>query len=128
MANITHLEIVDQWNVVRDGLRGDWKYNPDALMTSFAALPAANLMDPARFLFREVARPVNRFALVKFVRANLCEKDWDAFVEIYGIPGGVIVGPPNVPQGKEGEYEAAAGQIAEGGARLHPQWQRVDTQ
>ena len=119
-SDITHLELVDQWNVVRDGLRGQWKYNPDAVMTSFAALPVDNLMDPANFVFREVKRPVNRIALVKFIRANLSDKDWDAFIEIYGIPGGVLIGPPNVPQGREAEYETAAGNIAEGGNGYAP--------
>jgi hypothetical protein len=77
-------------------------------------------MPPERFVFREVKRPVNRIALIKFIRANLSEKDWDAFVEIYGIPSGVVFGPPNVPQGKEAEYESAAAQIAEGGSGYLP--------
>jgi phage gp29-like protein len=45
----------------------------------------------------------------------LCEKDWDGFIEIYGIPGGVVIMPAEVPQGKESEYEQAAKNIAEGG-------------
>jgi phage gp29-like protein len=117
---ITELAIVDQWNVVRDGLRGPWKYNPEARATSYAALPAEYEMPPERFLTREVRRPVNRLGLLKFIRSSLSEKDWDAFVEIYGIPSGVVIGPPNVPEDREAQFEAAAGGIAEGGSGYLP--------
>ena len=119
-GDVTHLEIVDQWNVVRNGMRGQWKYNPDALTTNFTALPQQNLMLPENFVYREVKRPVNRIALIKFIRENLSDKDWDAFIEIYGIPSGVIVGPPNVPQNKEAQYEASAARVAEGGSGYLP--------
>lgn len=119
-GDLYHLEIVDQWNAIRDGLKGPWKYNPGALNTTFRALPATNLMPAARFLFREVRRPANRYGLFKFVRANLSDKDWDAFVEIYGVPGGVITGPQNVPEGKEEEYRDAAEDIAKGGSGYLP--------
>lgn len=119
-GEITHLEIVDQWNVVRDGLYGGWKYNPDARVTRFAALPETNVLPPEQFLFRQVRRPINRIALFKFVRANLSDKDWDAFNEIYGIPNGVVIGPPNVPENKEREYEEAAEAISEGGSGYLP--------
>lgn len=115
-----HLEIVDQWNVVRDGLVGGWRYNPTAKSTGFAGLSAEADMPPEQFIFREARRPINRYALIKFVRANLAEKDWDAFCEIYGIPGGVVVMPPNVPDGKAAEYEAEAQKIAEGGSGAMP--------
>lgn len=117
---LTHLEIVDQWNVVRDGLRGDWKYNPEARAAAFESLPAENLITPENFVMREVRRPINRIALIKFLRSNLAEKDWDAIVEIVGIPTGVVVGPPNVPPGKEAEYESSAREIAEGGSGYLP--------
>jgi phage gp29-like protein len=116
----THWEIVDQWNVVRDGLKGSWKWNPDAQSVGFDALPAEYVFPPERFIIREVARPVNRFALFKAIRANLSDRDWDAFAEIFNIPSGVVIGPPNVPQGKEAEYESSAKTIAEGGSGYLP--------
>ncbi len=119
-GELTHLEIVDQWNVVRDGLYGAWKYNPDARGANFRALPEENTLPPDQFLFRQVRRPVNRIALFKFVRSNLSDKDWDGFNEIFGIPNGVVIGPPNVPEGKESEYETAAESIAEGGSGYLP--------
>lgn len=119
-GEIIHLEPVDQWNVVRDGLRGPWRYNPEARSCSYASLTAAADMPPERFLFREVRRAINRIALFKFVRANLSEKDWDAFVEIYGIPGGVLIGPPDVSEEQKSEFETAANRIAEGGTGYAP--------
>jgi phage gp29-like protein len=119
-GDIYHLELVDQWNVVRDLLRGQWKYNPRADSTTFAALGEDMLIDPADFIIRERDRHVNRLALVKFIRQSLSEKDWDAFIEIYGLPSGVIVGPPNVPPEKEASYRESAQNIAEGGSGYLP--------
>jgi len=119
-GDLVHLEIVDQWNAVRDGLRGPWKYNPQAKSTTFLGLSAEAIMPPEQFLYREVRRPINRIALFKFVRANLCEKDWDAFVEIFGFLGGVVIGPPNVPEGQAGEFEESARKLAEGGSGFLP--------
>jgi len=80
-GRITHLELIDHWNLVRDGLYGDWKYNPEARSTSFAGLSSAAL-PMEQFMLREVERPVLRIALIKFIRQNLANKDWDAFLEI----------------------------------------------
>jgi phage gp29-like protein len=54
------------------------------------------------------------------MRKKLAQKDWDAFVEIFGIPGCVIIGPPNVPKEKEGEYRDAAEEVAEGASGYLP--------
>ena len=90
-GDIFHLELVDQWNMVRDLLRGPWRYNPDALSVTYWALPPENDVDPRNFLIRSTRRHIDRIALIKFFRANMTEKDWDAFLEIYGIPSGVIL-------------------------------------
>lgn len=119
-GKICRLEPVDQWNVVRDGMNGAWKYNPEGRQTSFESLPAENLMDPAWFLIREVKRPVNRVALVKAIRSAMGQKNWDFFMEIYGVPGGVVTGPPNVPEDKEAQYRSAAEDIAKGGSGYIP--------
>jgi len=119
-SELTHLEIVDQWNVVRDGLRGQWKYNPDARTALFNTLPDDMLIDPANFLIREVRRPINRIALFKYFWATMTEVDWNMFQRVYGVPGGVVTGPPNVPTDKVAEYEAAAQIIAEGGSGFLP--------
>ena len=84
---------------------------------SAPAAPSAALSpnDLVPILIREARRHVNRIALTKFIRANLSSKDWDAFIEIYGVPGGVVIGPPNVPNG-----EAEVG-LSMGIAQIRPQ-------
>lgn len=126
-GNVYHLETLDQWCICRDGLYGDWWWNPDSRSLTMPALVlgeeyhiGGEQLPLADFIIREVHRPIDEIGLINFVRANLCEKDWDAFIEIYGIPGGVVVMPPNVPEGKESEYESAAQQVAEGGSGAIP--------
>jgi len=61
-----------------------------------------------------------RIALYKFIRNNLSQKDWDAFIEIFGLPASYIIMPPNVPEDKVAAYEAAALEAAEGGGGALP--------
>src|SRR3990167_8889199 len=124
---LVHLEPLDQWNVVRDGLWGAWKYNPGANQINFEAIAAENLLDPDRWLVRDTRRHINRIGLIKFVRQNLSQKDWDAFIEIYGIPGTIIIGPPDVRAEKEEEYETTAKAVAEGGSGYLPYGSTVHT-
>ena len=116
---ITHLEPIPQWQWCRDGLYGPWAYNPTAAAASFSALNKS-VIDPANFLIRECDLPINEIALICRQRKDLSQKDWDAFVEIYGIPHWIVIGPPNVPLEKETEYRDAAGVIAEGGSGYLP--------
>jgi phage gp29-like protein len=126
-GEVTHLECLDQWLVCRDGVYGDWWWNPDSIFTTSPAMAlgesnriGGDILAAEDFMIFEAARPVNEVALITFVRWNLCNKDWDAFIEIYGIPGGVVEMPPNVPEQKEKEYEAAAKGVAEGGSGAVP--------
>jgi phage gp29-like protein len=126
-GHVYHLEPLHQWCMCRDGLEGNWFWNPDSRSTSmpmqFLGLnyclggPNLPLED---FIIRECPRPVNEIGLIDTVRRGLCEKDWDGFIEIYGIPGGVVIMPPQVPQGRESDYEQAARGIAEGAAGALP--------
>ena len=119
-GTVNHLEILDPWNVVRDGWNGQWKYNPDALQTNFGALPDDHIIGGDDWIIRDIMRPINRIALVKFIRSNLSEKDWDAFIESFGLLGSIVIGPPNVPTEKEDEYREAAERVAEGGSGYLP--------
>ena len=42
------------------------------------------------------------------MRANLSEKDWDAFIELYGIPMPIITGPEDVSGDKADAFRKAA--------------------
>lgn len=113
---------IPQWNVVRDGVTGPWKYDPEGQFASFGSLPEHNQVDLNKhwWLIREHARPIGSWALLKFFYSALSSRDWAAFCNAYGIPGGVVVGPPNLPDTKEAAYESAANAIADGGRGYLP--------
>src|SRR5579859_1790784 len=126
-GSVYHLEVLDQWCICRDGLAGNWWWNPDSRSTSAplqflgAAFCIGGDSLPAEdFIIREVERPIDEVGLVHSVRTALVEKDWDGFIEIYTVPGGVVTMPANVPPGKEAEYEQTAKMIAEGGSGALP--------
>jgi phage gp29-like protein len=107
---IEHLEPVEQWHWTRKSMYAEWEYIAAATQTN-VGVP----INYDQFVIHEVRRPLDRIALILWIRANLCEKDWDAFIELYGIPRWVIIMPPNVPKEKEAEYKSAAISIANGG-------------
>mgnify|MGYP000320065248 FL=1 len=98
---------------------GDWIWNPNCNLTPQTALEA-NRIPEEWFLIRTVPRPLDIIALPLFCKAALGEKDWAAFIEIFGIPGGVVTGPPNVPVDREKAYEQAGNAIAQGGVGYLP--------
>ncbi len=119
IGEIIELRPVSCWNLVKDGSSPRWKYNPDANNQNFESLPG-DVLPMERFVWREVERPLNEIALVLFLRANHANKNWDAFLEIYGVPGGVVILPPSVPEDKQSEYQDAAKEIALGGSGSLP--------
>lgn len=119
-AKIVSLTCLDQWNFVRDGLYGRYAWNPSGNAILFRSANPEDIIDPQQFIIRQVPRCINRIGLVKFVRANMSEKDWDAYIEIYGIPGVFVIMPQNIPAGKEKEYEDAAERAAEGAGGALP--------
>lgn len=123
---IEHLEPLPQWNMVRDGTSGRWAWNPEARQRPYRCFADAAL-SPEDYIVLENRRPVNRIALIKYVRSTISEKDWDAYVEIYGVPGVFIVMPPGVPEGREAEYAARAEDAAEAGSGSLPNGSDVKT-
>ncbi len=116
---VDHFGCTDTWNWLRDGLNGPWYWNPE-LRLSVGSLDAQQAIPEEWFLIRTVPRPLDLMALPIFCRAALGEKDWSAFLEIFAVPGGVVIGPPNVPKDREGEYAAAGRALAEGGVGYLP--------
>lgn len=117
---LADLGLLDQWNVCRDGFRGDWYWNPEAQNVPVASLPPSNRLDPSAYVVLETPRPVDEVALVKHLRCSMSAKDWDAFIEIYGIPSWIITLPASVPAGQESEYRDAAAAVAAGGSGAIP--------
>jgi len=118
---IVHLEPVEQWHWVRPRRYGPWLYNAAATQTV-----RGQPVDPARFIIRETPRPINRVALIAFIRKSLSQKDWDAFIEIFGLPGAVVIGPPGVPPGSETLYQTAAENVAKSASGYLPNGSSVE--
>jgi len=112
---VTRLEPVEQWFWVRDGLFGSWEYNQDARSGVGRGVP----VDFQNFFIFESV-PLNRMMAVLYLRKNLSQKDWDSFLEVYGIPSIFLVGPPNTPETKEAEYHAVAQEIMSNGRGYLP--------
>jgi len=116
-----HLEPLNQWNFVRNGMHGAWKWNPDAQMTTFNSLPAENEIgaDDLRredFIIRENELHVDRISTIKYIRKNLGEKNWAGFVEVFGVDNAWIIMPPDVPADEEDDYQTAAENAISGGS------------
>ena len=124
---IEHLEPLPQWNMVRDGVRSNWAWNPLAQQKPYRSFGADSRLSPDDYILLENRRPVNRVALVKYVRSTLSEKDWDAYCDIYGIPGVFIIMPPGVPQGEEDKYRDDAVAAAEAACGALPNGSDVKT-
>lgn len=80
-GDITHLEPVPQWLWARKLPMRDWLYNQRAIQSSMG-IP----INPASFIIREVEDPVDEIAVIAFIRKSMSQKDWDGFIETYGIP------------------------------------------
>src|SRR5476651_628279 len=100
------LQPVPQWFWARLGPEAPWQYNAQA--KPGLPLPGDPVLDPARFVFRESDSPVDEIAVIAHVRQSLSQKDWDGFVETYGLPPLFLELPPDIPAEREAEYQAQA--------------------
>ena len=127
-GRLRSFEILDQWNFARDGSHGDWYWNPKALQCSIESLGLANRLEPQDYICLEWKRCVNRIGLIKFIRSNTAEKDWDFYVEAYGLPGVFLIMPPNLPQGmSEQQFLETAEDAAKSGSGALPHGTDVKT-
>lgn len=112
---VEHLEPVEQWHWTRKSMYAQWEYVAAATQTN-VGVP----INYGQFVIREVRRPLDRVALLLWIRANLCEKNWDGFIEIYGVPHWLVIMPPNVPREQERQYAAASRAVAGGASGALP--------
>lgn len=107
-GNLVHLEPVPQWYWVRRYPSRAWLYNAKAMQISVGVEA-----DESNFIIREVDDPIDEIATIAFMRKNLSQKDWDGFIETYGIPPIFIELPPGV--GQVAEYQAMADKVISDG-------------
>ena len=100
------LEPVPQWFWARLGPEAPWQYNAQA--RPGLPVPGDPAIDRERFIWREFDSPIDEVALIAHVRQNLSQKDWDAFIETYGLPPLFLELPPDIPAEREAEYQAQA--------------------
>ncbi len=100
------LEPVPQWFWARLGPDAPWQYNAQA--RPGLPMPGDPVLDPARFMVRENDSPIDEIAVIAHVRQSLSQKDWDGFVETYGLPPLFLELPPDIPAEREAEYQAQA--------------------
>jgi len=112
---IKRLEPVEQWFWCRQGMFGDWQYNPQTVSGRLQGIPITR----ANFVIFE-APALDRMLSVLYLRKTVSQRDWDSYLTVYGIPSVFMVGPPNVPTTKEPEYQAIAEQLISNGRGYLP--------
>ena len=112
---VTRLEPVEQWFWVRDGMYGAWEYNENAV----SGRNRGSAIDPANFVILDTV-PIDRLLALQYLGRTLTQKDWDSFLEVYGIPSVFLVGPPNTPDSKAAEYQTIAEQLISDGRGYLP--------
>jgi len=112
---VTRLEPVEQWFWVRDGMYGDWEYNQNAV----SGRKRGSAIDPTNFVILDTV-PIDRLLALQYLGRTLTLKDWDSFLEVYGIPSVFLVGPPNTPDSKAAEYQTIAEQLISDGRGYLP--------
>jgi hypothetical protein len=121
---VRELHWLPQETWCRDGQYGDWYYNKDSnfgigldgCKTSLGEKNriGSEFLPREEFVIREVEAGLYEIYLLAFVNWAMARKDNAAFVEIFGLPNGVVIMPPNVPAEREAEYQAAAEKVADG--------------
>jgi len=112
---IRRLEPVEQWFWVRDGMYGPWEYNQNAVSGRYRGVP----IEPGNFVILDTVA-LNRLLSMQYLARTLTLKDWDSWLEVYGIPSVFLVGPPNTPEAKEEEYQRIAEQLISDGRGYLP--------
>lgn len=116
------LEPLNWWNWRRDGLYGDWFYDPKLNLVRSDKLPAEARMNPETHILREVENNLLLEALRVYLRAQSVENWWDKNLEQESQRQVVVVTPEHVPsEGPDGaSFKTAAERIAKGGSGYMP--------
>jgi phage gp29-like protein len=120
-----HLQPVPQWFWARLGPDAKWQYN--AMARPGLPTPDDPFIEEQNFIFRESDSPIDEVALIAHVRQALSQKDWDAFIEMYGLPPIFLELPADIPAEREEEYQANAEAIVGDARGTLPNGTRIHT-
>jgi len=120
---IDALNYIKPWFWCRDGLEGEWKFDPELRGSHASGEP----VDPRVLILREVEDPIDEIALIAFIRKNMSQKDWDGFVEVFGIPDIFFIMPPGLTKEQQDEWLVEAEQVAGDGRGAIPNGGDVKT-
>ena len=104
LGRISFLNPVPQWHFVKKFPSAKYLYQEKALQTTNGIE-----LDETDWLIRSVDAPINEIAIICFMRKNMSQKDWDGFVETFGIPPIFLELPQGV--GLTDEYQAMADRV-----------------
>jgi hypothetical protein len=126
-GDVIHLEPVPQWLWCRKLPLKDWLYNPRALQTA-TGIP----IEVTDFIIRECDDPIDEPCTVHFIRKNMSQKDWDAFIEVFGIPPIFVelplgVGTPGSASGGESDFQILAERVISDGRGVLPNGAKLVT-
>jgi len=113
---IVRLEPVEQWFWCRSGMFGEWTYNRNAL----SGIDEGEKIERANFAIVESPIALDRILAVQYFRRNLALRDWSSFLDVYGIPSMLFIGPPGVTEEKEKQYLAIAQDLVKDGRGYLP--------
>jgi phage gp29-like protein len=117
---LTRLEPLPQYAMVRQPGTNAWAWNPDMRQISYDSISAADRLDPSDYILMQSPRPVNRIGLISWTRRNTAEKDWDAFMEAYGLDSCFVLLPENLKADEREFWMDAAEDAASGGNGVLP--------
>jgi phage gp29-like protein len=114
-GEIERLEPVEQWFWVRDGMFGDWEYNENAVSGRRRGVP----IERENFVVIE-SLPLNHMLAPLYLQRVLGQKNWDAYLDVFGIPSLFLIGPPQTSTAMELEYQKIAEAISSEGKGYLP--------
>ena len=103
---VFRLQPVPQWFWAKHMPKREWLYNPKADQTNHG-----KPIEPMDWVVRNVDQPIMEVATICFLRKNLSQKDWDGFIETYGLPPLFIELPPGATSNDETNYQEIAEKV-----------------
>ena len=115
-GEVIRLEPVEQWFWCRDGMFGDWTYNRGAR----SGIDTGEKVKDVNFVVVEAPMALDRILSVLYFQRNVGMRDWSSFLDVYGIPSLMIIGPPDATEEKEALYYEVAKAIGKDGRGYLP--------